>query len=250
MLRSLQHITHGPMGGFGRSDGTVRDRVHRRGASRLTGRLTTHVIDARYHGIMTTPTSQLALLPIRTATAHDLDAIDSLERACFPPAEAASRTSISSRLAVFPDHFWLLEARHNTDTGDHDEHGERADAGDRIDGAGRIGGGLLVSFVNGMVTDQPHLLDDMYDHAEMHDPHGAWQMIFGVDTHPDYRRRGYAGWVLRHAIDTARAEHRRGVVLTCKDRLVHFYASFGFRDEGMSASTHGGVPWHEMRLTF
>lgn len=187
---------------------------------------------------MITPTSQLALLPIRTATAHDLDAIDSLECACFPPAEAASRMSISSRLAVFPDHFWLLEARRGTDTGD------------RIDGAGRTDANLLVSFVNGMVTDQPHLLDDMYDHAEMHDPHGAWQMIFGVDTHPDYRRRGYAGRVLRHAIDTARAEHRRGVVLTCKDRLVHFYASFGFRDEGMSASTHGGVPWHEMRLTF
>ncbi len=226
------------MGGFDRFDGIVCDRVHRRGADRLTVRLTTLVIDARYHGIMTTPTPQLALLPIRTATAHDLDAIDSLERACFPPAEAASRTSISSRLAVFPDHFWLLEARRNTDTGD------------RIDGAGRTDADLLVSFVNGMVTDQPHLLDDMYDHAEMHDPHGAWQMIFGVDTHPDYRRRGYAGRVLRHAIDTARAEHRRGVVLTCKDRLVHFYASFGFRDEGMSASTHGGVPWHEMRLTF
>ena len=244
MLRPLQHMTHGPMGGFDRFDGIVRDRVHRRGAGRLTVRLTTLVIDARYHGFMTLSTPQLVLLPIRTATAHDLDAIDSLERACFPPAEAASRTSISSRLAVFPDHFWLLEARRDTDTGDRDAHGERAD------GAGRTGGGLLVSFVNGMVTDQPHLLDDMYDHAEMHDPHGAWQMIFGVDTHPDYRRHGYAARVLRHAIDTARAEHRRGVVLTCKDRLVHFYASFGFRDEGMSASTHGGVPWHEMRLTF
>ena len=244
MLRPLQHMTHGPMGGFDRFDGIVRDRVHRRGAGRLTVRLTTLVIDARYHGFMTLSTPQLVLLPIRTATAHDLDAIDSLERACFPPAEAASRTSISSRLAVFPDHFWLLEARRNTDSGDHHMRGNRTDT------AGRTDTDLLVSFVNGMVTDQPHLLDDMYDHAEMHDPHGAWQMIFGVDTHPDYRRRGYAGWVLRHAIDTARAEHRRGVVLTCKDRLVHFYASFGFRDEGMSASTHGGVPWHEMRLTF
>lgn len=244
MLLSLQHMTHGAMGGFDRSDGIVCDRVHRRGAGRLTVRLTTLVIDARYHGIMISPTPQLALLPIRTATTQDLDAIDSLERACFPPAEAASRTSISSRLAVFPDHFWLLEARRNTDSGDHHMRGNRTDT------AGRTDTDLLVSFVNGMVTDQPHLLDDMYDRAEMHDPHGAWQMIFGVDTHPDYRRHGYAARVLHHAIDTARAEHRRGVVLTCKDRLVHFYASFGFRDEGMSASTHGGVPWHEMRLTF
>ena len=41
-----------------------------------------------------------------------------------------------------------------------------------------------------------------------------------------------------------------GVVLTCKDRLVHYYAKFGFADEGVSASTHGDVVWHQMRLTF
>ncbi|AGH41212.1 N-acetyltransferase GCN5 [Bifidobacterium thermophilum RBL67] len=178
-------------------------------------------------GRMSTPTPSFTLLPIRTATVQDLDAIDRLEQACFPPAEAASRASISSRLSVFPDHFWLLEAQHGPD-----------------------GGTRLVSFVNGMVTDQPHLLDEMYDDAGMHNPQGAWQMIFGVDTHPDYRRHGYAGRVLRHAIETAREQGRRGVVLTCKDRLVQFYAALGFQDEGMSTSTHGGVPWHEMRLTF
>lgn len=101
-----------------------------------------------------------------------------------------------------------------------------------------------------MVSDEPHLLDAMYDDASMHNPHGAWQMIFGVDTLPAYRKRGYAGAVLQHAIDTARAEGRRGVVLTCKDQLVHYYAKFGFADEGISDSTHGNVIWHEMRLTF
>ena len=48
----------------------------------------------------------------------------------------------------------------------------------------------------------------------------------------------------------AKKQNRRGLVLTCKDALVQFYAKFGFVDEGMSESVHGGVPWHEMRLTF
>ena len=43
---------------------------------------------------------------------------------------------------------------------------------------------------------------------------------------------------------------RRGLVLTCKDRLVHYYAKFGFVSEGVSSSTHGGVVWYQMRLTF
>ena len=36
----------------------------------------------------------------------------------------------------------------------------------------------------------------------------------------------------------------------CKDRLVHYYETFGFRSEGVSDSTHGGVVWYAMRLTF
>ena len=31
---------------------------------------------------------------------------------------------------------------------------------------------------------------------------------------------------------------------------MHYYAKFGFVSEGVSASTHGGVVWYQMRLTF
>lgn len=104
--------------------------------------------------------------------------------------------------------------------------------------------------VNGMVTDRSDLSDEMYHSAQMHDPAGRWQMIFGVDTHPDYRRKGYAGRVLNHVIAAAREQGRAGLVLTCKDALVHYYAKFGFEDEGVSDSSHGGVVWHQMRLSF
>ena len=94
------------------------------------------------------------------------------------------------------------------------------------------------------------LTDDLYADASLHDAHGAWQMIFGVNTLPDYRRHGYAGQLIERAIADARAQGRRGLVLTCKDRLVHYYAKFGFVSEGVSESTHGGVVWYQMRLTF
>ena len=75
-------------------------------------------------------------------------------------------------------------------------------------------------------------------------------MIFGVNTIPEYRRRGCAGTLLRRAVGDAAAQGRKGLVLTCKPALVRYYASFGFADEGMSPSTHGGAAWHQMRLTF
>uniref|UniRef100_UPI003FEE9478 GNAT family N-acetyltransferase n=1 Tax=Gemmiger formicilis TaxID=745368 RepID=UPI003FEE9478 len=86
----------------------------------------------------------------------------------------------------------------------------------------------LIAFVDGMVTDRADLTDDLYADASLHDAHGAWQMIFGVNTLPDYRRHGYAGQLIERAIADARAQGRRGLVLTCKDRLVHYYAKFGF----------------------
>ena len=160
-------------------------------------------------------------LTLRPGTMADLPAVTAVEAACFPPAEAASEQDFAKRLAVYPGHFWLLWE------------------GDR-----------LVSFVNGMTTDETDLRDEMYANASLHNENGAWQMIFGVNTIPDCRRRGYAARALQAAIETARAAGRRGLVLTCKDPMVHYYAKFGFADEGLSSSTHGGVPWHQMRLTF
>ena len=101
-----------------------------------------------------------------------------------------------------------------------------------------------------MVTDEADLRDEMYADASLHNPGGAWQMIFGVNTLPEYRCQGLAEQVLRRVIADAKAQGRKGCVLTCKEQLVHYYAKLGFVNEGVSGSTHGGVVWYAMRLTF
>ena len=159
---------------------------------------------------------------IRTATPADLAAVTAVEAACFPAAEAATEADFAARLAAYSSHFWLLEEDDGT----------------------------LVSFVDGMVSDEPTLRDEMYENAALHNEDGAWQMIFGVNTLPAYRRHGCAGQVLERVIADAKAQGRRGCVLTCKDRLDHYYERFGFVNEGVSQSTHGGVVWYDMRLSF
>lgn len=158
---------------------------------------------------------------VRHGMMADLDAVARVEAECFPPAEAAKKDSFAARLAHFADHFWLLFEE-----------------------------GRLVSFVNGMVSDSPALTDDMYADAAMHNPDGAWQMIFGVNTVPDCRRRGLAERLLNTAIREAREQGRKGLVLTCKTHMIHYYAKFGFVNEGVSDSDHGGAQWYQMRLTF
>ena len=159
---------------------------------------------------------------IRTATLNDLDAVTAVEAACFPAAEAASEEEFAERLRYYGSHFWLM-----------------------------LDGEKLIGFVDGMVTDQTDLTDDLYEQAHAHNEQGGWQMIFGVNTLPEYRRHGYAGQLLRRAVADARQQGRRGLVLTCKERLLPYYAKFGFQDEGVTdKSTHGNVAWHQMRLSF
>lgn len=160
-------------------------------------------------------------MDIRTATMADLAAVAAVERSCFPAAEAATAEQFAERLKYYGEHFWLLFLE-----------------------------GELVSFVDGFLTDEKDLTDEMYERAELHDKNGAWQMIFGVNTVPAHRQKGYAELLLRRAIEDAREQGRKGLVLTCKKELVHYYAKLGFVDEGISASVHGNVVWYQMRLTF
>ena len=158
---------------------------------------------------------------IRNATMADLAAITEVEARCFPAKEAATEAEFRERLEAYADGFWLL-----------------------------FDNGRLVSFIDGMATDERNLRDEMYADASLHRPDGRWQMIFGLNTLPEYRRRGYAAMLIRRLTEESRRRGRLGVVLTCKDRLVPYYASFGFENEGLSSSTHGDAAWYQMRLTF
>ena len=75
-------------------------------------------------------------------------------------------------------------------------------------------------------------------------------MIFGLNTLPEYRNRGVGGKLIGAFINLAREEKRKGVILTCKEEKIHYYAKFGFVSEGVSGSTHGNVVWYQMRLSF
>ena len=108
-----------------------------------------------------------------------------MEAECFPAAAAATKEEFAERIKYYGNHFWLM-----------------------------FEGEKLIAFVDGFVTDKPDLTDEMYEQAEMHDENGAWQMIFGVNTIPAYRKHGYAGTVapVRH-----RGCQKTGEEGTCVD---------------------------------
>ncbi|WP_448902662.1 GNAT family N-acetyltransferase [Eubacterium sp.] len=160
-------------------------------------------------------------MQIRTANITDIDLIAQVESLCFPPLEAATKEQIEERVKSYGNHFWLMFDKEK-----------------------------LIAFVDGMVTNEEDLSDEMYEKVDTHNENGHWQMIFGVNTIPEYRKKGYAGELINKAIADAKAQGRKGLVLTCKDKLIHYYSKFGFINEGVSKSVHGNVVWYQMRLKF
>ena len=162
-----------------------------------------------------------AALTLRHAGDADAPRCGEIEAACFPSEQAASPAAIRARIAAYPGHVLLGEA------------------------AGRV-----VGYAMGPVIDRRTIQDEMFADTACHNPEGAWQSVFSLAVDPACRRLGYGRALLNGLIDQARREGRRGVVLTCRAHKIAYYESFGFVNEGVSGSVHGGAVWYDMTLAF
>lgn len=158
---------------------------------------------------------------IRRVSIEDLDAVAEVEEKCFPKAEAATKTSLEQRIKIFPESFFIAE----------------------IDGK-------IIGFINGCITNEIAIYDELYSDTTLHLPNGAYQTVFGLDVVPEYRKQGIAEKLMKHMVEASKLDGRKGVILTCKEKLIHYYSKLGFENRGISKSEHGGSQWYDMILEF
>lgn len=157
---------------------------------------------------------------IRPACPGDLDGVVYVENSCFPSTEAATEASLKERLAAFRNSFLVAESQ-----------------------------GKIVGLIDGCVTKQGQLTDDLYESTALHDDSAPCQMVFGLAVHPDVQHQGIAAKLMKAYIAVARKRGKACITLTCKKHMIAFYEQFGYTCGGLSVSTHGGVPWYDMTLS-
>lgn len=160
-------------------------------------------------------------MEVREANRADLEEIIIIESECFPIAEAAKEEDIRKRFDAFKENFIVA-----------------------------VEEGKVVGFINGCTTDKPELPDELYHDTKLHNPNGDYQTVFGLDVLPNFRNKGIAEKLLNSFIELSKERGKKGMVLTCKDHLVHYYEKFGFKNQGVSDSSHGGAKWNDMILFF
>ncbi|MFZ5967177.1 MAG: GNAT family N-acetyltransferase [Bacillota bacterium] len=158
-------------------------------------------------------------LKIRNVLPEDLACVSQIEAVCFPSAEAAPKDVLKERISVFPEGFFVAELNNE-----------------------------IIGFINGGATNKNYIEDAFFKTMNLHMSNGDNLVIFGLDVHPNYQRKGFAKELMEYYIEAAKKDGRKKILLTCKEHLIKYYEQFGYINEGVSASEHGGAKWYDMVL--
>jgi PhzF family phenazine biosynthesis protein len=156
----------------------------------------------------------------RQCCPSDLDACYELEKASYPPDEAASAERLKYRQETASVYF-------------------RCGATDSDDAS------TLFGYICGTRCNA-------FTHETMgvHDPHGAFLAIHSVVISTTYRRQGFATEMMKDYIENVKKMHNRPkkVVLLAKSHLLGFYVRCGFQVVRPSSITHGAELWFDLEM--
>lgn len=158
-------------------------------------------------------------LDYQSAALNELPEIMAIETSGFSPAEAATETAMAQRIKEYPDTFIVAKADHQ-----------------------------IVGYIVGPASHQRYIDDDLFEHAQPNDPTAAYQTVLSLVVHPDFRGHGIASQLLEELKRVATAQNRQAITLTCLKDLIGFYERNGYRNEGVSDSSHAHEVWYNMVL--
>ncbi|WP_461213578.1 GNAT family N-acetyltransferase [Lacticaseibacillus sp. GG6-2] len=158
-------------------------------------------------------------IQFRSAQSSDLPAIMTIENAGFTPDEAATEASMAARINQYPETFVVA-----------------------------IEDAQVQGYIVGPTIAARYLSDDLFATAKPNSPTAPYLAVLSLAVAPSAQGRGIGSQLLTELRRVAAAQHRRGITLTCLQRLVAFYEANGYVNEGLSASTHAGEDWYNLVL--
>ncbi|MCD2256350.1 GNAT family N-acetyltransferase [Agrilactobacillus fermenti] len=150
----------------------------------------------------------------------DLPQIMTIEQSGFTPAEAATAIAMKQRLLTIPDTFVVAVNEKDQPLG----------------------------YVVGPVIAARYLTDTLFSAIQPNPKIGGYIGVLSLAVAPDYQRQGIGSQLLTALAKLGQQQQRRGVTLTCLQRLIPFYEQNGYRNEGISMSQHAGETWYNLVL--
>tara|TARA_R110002167_G_scaffold9362_5_gene42750 strand:- start:328 stop:831 length:504 start_codon:yes stop_codon:yes gene_type:complete len=156
---------------------------------------------------------------IRLAQPADANVCFAIENSAYQGDEAATLEKIRLRIERYPQGFLVLELA-----------------------------GAIIGFVNSGCCFQVAMDNEAFKQLAGHDPQGPENVVMSVVIHPVWQRHGWGRTLLLNYIEHMRRLGKQRIHLMCRSQHIRFYQHAGFIYQSESASSHGGLQWHEMQL--
>ncbi|VVO22217.1 hypothetical protein PS834_04311 [Pseudomonas fluorescens] len=159
-------------------------------------------------------------LTLRNATPADATRCYEIEISAYEGDEAATLEKITTRIALYPQGFLILE----------------------VDGQ-------VMGFINGGCAHDVVMSDEAFKELLGHAADAPNVVIMSVVVDPAHQGKGYATQLMTAFVQRMRGMGKQTIHLMCKEQHVPLYARMGYQYVQPSASDHGGMAWHEMVMT-
>jgi ribosomal protein S18 acetylase RimI-like enzyme len=157
-------------------------------------------------------------MEIRNAKLEDLEEIMRIENIGFSSNEAATINAMKERIEKISDTFLVA-----------------VDEKDKV-----------LGYIVGPVTNKRYINDELFDAVVPNNLSFSTQTILSLATSPEARGKGVGKSLLLKLHDIAISQNREIISLTCLEKLIPFYDSHGYVNEGIADSKHGGEIWYNM----
>lgn len=161
----------------------------------------------------------MSSLSFRQVCGADLAPCYALESSAYEGDEAASEARIARRIADYPQGFLVLEKD-----------------------------GELIGFINSGCAQVVAMSQEEFKELIGHDTQAPHVVIMSVVIAPLWQGQGYASLMMREFVCKMRLAGKHSINLMCKQAHIPLYQRLGYHYVQASASDHGGVAWHEMRM--
>lgn len=159
-------------------------------------------------------------LTLRNAIPADAARCYEIEISAYEGDEAATLEKITTRIALYPQGFLILE----------------------VDGQ-------VVGFINSGCAHDVVMSDEAFKELLGHAADAPNVVIMSVVVDPAHQGKGYATQLMTAFVQRMRGMGKQTIHLMCKEQHVPLYARMGYQYVQPSASDHGGMAWHEMVMT-
>ncbi|WP_171209157.1 MULTISPECIES: GNAT family N-acetyltransferase [unclassified Ruegeria] len=159
------------------------------------------------------------MITFRNAQLADADRCFEIETAAYEGDEAATHAKISKRIETYPEGFLILELDNK-----------------------------ICGFINCGCAHNVEMSDEEFKELIGHDPDAPNVVIMSVVVDPAAQGRGHSRALMDEFIGRMREMDKKMIYLMCKEHHVPLYEKLGYLYLRQSASTHGGLTWHEMSM--